>query len=68
VQTENDIFQLLNIDEDAMPRSTPEQRRALYRMGRSKSWVRKYASTRQQASELIQNAISEMTKIKSKSK
>jgi hypothetical protein len=44
--------------------STAEQRRALYRMGRSRSWVKKYASTRTQAHQCIQTAIQEMTKIK----
>lgn len=39
--------------------STASQRRALYRMGRSRSWVKKYAATKEAADAAIRRALDE---------
>lgn len=60
------ILEALGIDPDTVPHygCTTEQRRALYRMGRSRSWIKKYAATKEAASRCIDRAIAEMSALK----
>ena len=57
-----DLCQYLGIDPEPFA-PTVEDRRKLYRLGRSKSWVRKVES-HQQAQRLIQTAIKDMADLK----
>lgn len=59
---------MLDLDDDELRQEalldlgpTPRQRQALYKMGRSRAWVKKYVRTRQQASRLIDNNIREFS-------
>jgi len=57
-------LQELEIEAERLTASTARQRHALYRLGKSRSFVKKYADTKTTAAKLIQRGIEEMTELK----
>lgn len=53
----------LELEASRLAASTPTQRATLYRLGRSRYWVHKFASTKTEASRAIQVALAERSDI-----